>query len=271
MENTTNRVILVTGASSGLGRAMAQYFTARGDRVYGTSRGAAATATPWPMLALDVCSDRSVKACVGEVIGREGRVDVLINNAGHAFVGAVEETSLDEAHAQLETNFFGALRMVLAVVPTMRAQGSGRIINISSMAGAVPFPFLGIYGASKHALEAISESLEYELKGAGIHVTLIEPDGMRTAIAFHHPRTDHPMLAAGRRRLLQQLEHSTREDGNDPLELARAVAQVIDSYAPPLRVVIGKQAQETIQLRRSVPEPEFRKMISDLFVPNPNA
>ncbi|MGO9604861.1 MAG: SDR family oxidoreductase [Candidatus Binataceae bacterium] len=248
MENTTNRVILVTGASSGLGRAMAQHFTARGDRIYGTSRGAAATATPWPMLALDV-----------------------INNAGHAFVGAVEETSLDEAHAQLETNFFGALRMVLAVVPAMRAQGAGRIINISSMAGAVPFPFLGIYAASKHALEAISESLEYELKGVGIHVTLMEPDGMRTAIAFHHPRTEHPTLAAGRRRLLQQLEHSTREDGNDPLELAQAVAQVIDSDAPPLRVVIGKQAQETIQLRRSVPEPEFRKMISDLFVPNPDA
>ncbi len=118
-----DKVALVTGASSGLGRATAAVLKERGYRVYGTSRDPARTpGLGWPLLSLDVCSDASVAACVAEITAREGRIDILVNNAGHAFVGAVEETSLDDAHAQLETNFFGALRMMLAVLPLMRAR-----------------------------------------------------------------------------------------------------------------------------------------------------
>lgn len=261
---TESKVVLVTGASSGLGYATARFLAERGHRVYGTRRTpVAATGMGWPMLPLDVCSDTSVEACVAELQTREGRVDALVNNAGHAFVGAIEETGLDEAKAQLETNFFGAMRMMLAVLPLMRAQNAGRIVNVSSLAGAVPFPFLGVYGASKHALEAISESLAYELLGTEIRITLMEPDGMRTAIGFHHPRAEHPVLGAKRRALLGQLENNTRTGGIEPEVFAQEVARAIESDAPPLRIVIGDLAKEIIDARRTMPEARFRQMVAE--------
>lgn len=258
------KVVLVTGASSGLGRATAMLLAERGHRVYGTSRDPAiGTEFGWPMLPLDVCSDASVASCIAEIMGRENRIDALVNCAGHAFVGAVEETSLDEAKAQLETNFFGTMRMMLAVLPSMRVQNAGRIVNISSLAGAVPFPFLGVYGASKHALEAISESLDYELTGTDIRVTLMEPDGMRTAIGFHHPRSEHSVLAAKRRWVLSELETSTRDNGNDPRLFAQQVADAIESNAPPLRIVIGDNAKKFIDARRIMPEARFRQLVAE--------
>ncbi|HVJ52207.1 MAG TPA: SDR family NAD(P)-dependent oxidoreductase [Aliidongia sp.] len=260
---TESKVVLVTGASSGLGQATAAFLAGRGHRVYGTSRKPSPVDTGWPMLTLDVCSDASVAACVAEIERREGRIDALVNNAGHAFVGAIEETSLDEAKAQFETNFFGALRMMRAVLPLMRARDRGRIVNVSSLAGAVPFPFLGLYGASKHALEAVSESLDYELAGTGIRVTILEPDGMRTAIGFHHPKAEHPVLAEPRRRLLALLEAGTSTGGQDPLVLAREVARAIEDEVPPLRIVIGEMANQIIAARRSMPEASFRRMISE--------
>jgi len=263
MDKMKGKVILVTGASSVLGHATAQLLTTLGYRVYGTSRKPDATLdVAWPMLALDVCSDLSVRTCLAEIHEREGRIDVLVNNAGHAFVGAIEETDIDEAKAQFETNFFGALRMMLGVLPLMRTQGSGHIVNISSLAGAVPFPFLGVYGASKHALEAISESLEYELGDTGIRVTLMEPDGMQTSIGFHHPRSAHPTLAGKRQRLLRQLEMNTREHGIEPAVLAQEVASVIEASIPPLRVVIGDMAKEIVRARRAMPETGFRQMLA---------
>ncbi len=261
---THSKVVLVTGASSGLGLSTAAFLTERGHRVYGTSRRPDVKAgLGWPMLPLDVCSDTAVEACVAAVQAREGRIDGLVNNAGHAFVGAVEETSLGDAKAQFEANFFGALRMMLAVLPIMREQKEGRIVNVSSLAGAAPFPFLGIYGASKHALEAISESLAYELIGTDIHITIMEPDGMRTAIGFHGPKSDHPILAAKRRMLLDRLEDGARVSGNDPLIFARAVAEAIESEAPPLRIVIGDMAKQFIAAKRAMPEMRFREMVAE--------
>jgi len=263
MEKVHGKVVLVTGASSGLGYAIAQRLTYLGHRVYGTSRKPDTVAdTAWPMLTLDVCNDVSVQTCVAEIQAHEGRIDALVNNAGHAFVGAIEETDIDAAKAQFETNVFGALRMMLTVLPLMRAQGTGHIVNISSLAGIVPFPFLGIYGASKHSLEAISESLDYELRDTGIRVTLMEPDGMQTSIGFHHPRSGHPALADKRRRLLRQLEINTRENGIAPGVLAQAVADAIESDEPPLRIVIGDMAKEMIDARRAMPEASFRQMLA---------
>jgi NAD(P)-dependent dehydrogenase (short-subunit alcohol dehydrogenase family) len=259
-----SKVVLVTGASSGLGRATADLLAKRGHRVYGTARRPAAGGAPgWTMLPLDVCSDASVAACVATLRARESRIDGLVNNAGHAFVGAVEETSLDEAKAQLETNFFGALRMMLAVLPVMRAQNTGRIVNVSSLAGAAPFPFLGIYGASKHALEAISESLDYELMGTAIRMTILQPDGMRTSIGFHHPSTDHPVLAAKRRQLLARLEDGAHTSGNDPPIFAEEVARAIESDVPPLRTAIGDMAKGLIEARRTLPEAVFRRNVAE--------
>ena len=151
--NSASKVILVTGASTGLGRAMASHLSVKGHRVYGTSRQLQSSSSlSWPMLQLDVRSDISVKSCLETLMAKENRIDVLINNAGYAFIGAVEETTLEDARAQMETNYFGAVRMMLAVLPALREQGSGHIINISSISGAIGMPFAGAYAASKHAL-----------------------------------------------------------------------------------------------------------------------
>lgn len=267
MLDSASKVILVTGAYTGLGRAMASHLSMRGHRVYGTSRQLQPSSSlSWPMLQLDVRSDISVKSCVETLMTKEGRVDVLINNAGYAFIGAVEETTLEDARAQMETNFFGAVRMMMAVLPAMREQGSGRIINISSLSGVIGMPFAGAYAASKHALEGFSESLSHELHDMRIHMTLVEPDGMRTGIGLHSPRSDQSVLAGKRKRLLSMLQQATAENGsgNDPEMLARAVSAAIDSVSPPLRIVIGEKAQKLIAAKRTLPEREFSELLAEL-------
>jgi short-subunit dehydrogenase len=174
-----SQTVLVTGASSGIGRATARLLAERGFTVFGTARkpsppdeGAKSGVT---MVALDVRSDESVRACVEQVVAKAGRLDVLVNNAGYSLTGAAEETSVEEAKAQLETNFFGAVRMVNAVLPGMRKAEAGKIINISSLAGSTAIPYSGFYSASKFALEGYSESLWYEVRPFGISVSLVEP------------------------------------------------------------------------------------------------
>ena len=167
---TKRRVALVTGASSGIGRACAQQLASAGLTVYGTSRHPARyhRRGALPMLALDVRHDNSVRACVDRVMAETGRIDVLVNNAGVGMEGAVEETSLNEIRAVLETNFFGAVSMMRAVLPIMRKRRSGRIINIGSAVGFLPMPYAAAYCASKHALRGFSESLDHEVRGLGI-------------------------------------------------------------------------------------------------------
>ncbi len=184
MNKTASRRILVTGASSGLNLAKAACHGERGHCVYGTNRKREASSQgAWPKLPLDVCSDVSVKSCVAETKAGEGRIDVLDNNCGHAVVGAMEATDIFGACAQLETSFFGALRIMLAVPAQIREQDADYILNLSSLVGVVPFPFLGVHGASKHALEADSESLDYELVGTDLSPMAAEPDD---SFGFHH-------------------------------------------------------------------------------------
>lgn len=175
---TTNRKIaLVTGASSGIGLATAERLARAGHTVYGTSRrGRGPAAQPFEMLALDVTDDASVQTAVQTVIEREGRVDLLVNNAGFGVAPAgAEESSLEQAQAIFDTNFFGVVRMTRAVLPYMRRQASGRIINIGSVLGFLPMPYGALYAATKHAIEGYSESLDHELRTLGIRVTVIEP------------------------------------------------------------------------------------------------
>jgi len=157
-----------------------------GLRVYGASRSIAEQ--PYETLRLDVDDDASVRAAVGEVIEREGRVDILVNCAGYVLAGAVEETSIDEARAQMETNFFGAVRTLQAVLPEMRRQRSGLIINIGSIAGLIPMPFQAFYSASKSALTTVSEALAMEVAGLGIRIINIQPGDFRTAITANRRR-----------------------------------------------------------------------------------
>src|SRR6059036_4361432 len=177
-----SRVVLITGASSGFGRETARILLGRGFRVYGTSRNPSARPQEpgVGMIALDVDSDNSIQSGVKELLEETGRIDVLVNNAGYVLTGGAEETSMVEAKAQFETDFFGHVRMTKAVLPTMRKQGSGQIINISSIAAILPVPFEGYYAAAKAALLAWSEALRHEVKSLGIKVSVIEPRFFKT-------------------------------------------------------------------------------------------
>ena len=181
------KVVLVTGASSGAGQATARLLAQRGYRVFGTSRSpAGGEVTPGlEMLSLDVRADASVAACIDAVSSRAGRLDVLVNNAGYELAGALEELSLEEARSQFETNFFGVVRMVKAVLPLMRQQKEGWIINVSSLSGISPIPFMGMYSASKFAVEGYTEVLRQELKPFNIHVSQIEPGFLKTPMMNH--------------------------------------------------------------------------------------
>src|SRR5579862_6088499 len=177
------KTILVTGASSGIGAAVVARLAADGHRVIGTAR----TSGPrnpdgTPMLELDVTSDASAQACVARFLEIAGRIDVLINNAGYLQSGAIEEVTLDQARAQFDTNYFGVVRMINAVLPVMRRQKSGLIATTSSLAGIVPLPFWGHYNASKWAVEALMETLRHELRPMGIRVAMIEPGAIKTPL-----------------------------------------------------------------------------------------
>jgi NAD(P)-dependent dehydrogenase (short-subunit alcohol dehydrogenase family) len=191
----TSGVALVTGASSGIGEASARRLAQAGYTVYGTSRrGAAAGSQPFELLALDVTSDASVDAAVAEVIRREGRIDLLVNNAGFGVAtAAAEESSLDQARAVFDTNFFGIVRMTRAVVPHMRHQGRGRIVNIGSVLGFLPMPYMALYSATKHAVAGYSESLDHELRTMGIRVSVVEPAYINTPFDANLMQPDAPL------------------------------------------------------------------------------
>jgi short-subunit dehydrogenase len=168
-------VVLVTGASSGFGQETAALLSQRGFRVFGTSRKPAGQSADlgYEMVRLDVDSDESVNSCVKALLERTGRLDVLVNNAGFVLTGGIEETSVEEAKAQFETNFFGAVRMVRACLPAMRKQGSGQIINMASIAAEIPTPFRGYYAAAKAALIAYSQALRHEVMSLGVKVSVV--------------------------------------------------------------------------------------------------
>ena len=250
-----SETILVTGASSGIGQSTARLLAERGFTVFGTARKPdTKKRESFTMLALDVRSDESVRACVDQVMAKTGRLDVLVNNAGYSVTGAAEETSVDEAKAQLETNFFGAVRMVNAVLPGMRARGAGKIISISSLAGNTAIPYSAFYSASKFALEGYSESLWYEVRPFGISVSLVEPGFVNTPIGEASPAAARPLPAydASRKSMLAAFGHALKA-GIPPEQVARRVLQIIEQQNPGLRYRVGAQATWLPRLRSVVP------------------
>lgn len=172
-----NKTTSVTGVSSGIGREIAQLLAARGARVFGTARNPK-SAQPIPsveMVRMEVTDDSSVNEAVQAIVRKAGPIQHLVNNAGYAASGALEETSIDEARQQFETNFFGVLRVTNAVLPGMRQTGYGRIVNISSVVGFIPAPYMGIYAASKHAVEGYTWTLDHEVREFGVRAELVEP------------------------------------------------------------------------------------------------
>ena len=242
----TNKVWFITGTSKGFGRIWAEAALARGDRVAATARD---VGTLQPLvdrygdqvltLRLDVTDKAAVDATVGETIARFGRIDVAVNNAGYGLFGAVEEVSESDARAQMETNFFGALWVTQAVLPQMRAQGSGHIIQVSSIGGVNAFPTVGLYHASKWALEAFSQSLSAEVADFGVKVTLVEPGGYATDWSGPSAKRSDPNPAYDGVRERQQRWRAGNVPG-DPTASAAAIMRVVDADPPPLRVFFGR-------------------------------
>jgi NAD(P)-dependent dehydrogenase (short-subunit alcohol dehydrogenase family) len=260
-------VAIVTGASRGLGLFTARRLAAHGYTVYGTSRSAAAGrggGGPIHMLELDVTRPESVEACVGAVLEREGRVDLLVNNAGYPMTGAMEEVSVDEAMRQFDTNFFGALRMIHAVLPGMRSQRSGRIVNVSSAAGDIPVPFYGVYGASKAALERASLSLRAELRPFGIHVSCVTPSSHKTEVQHVLPARRLDVYGSRRDTMLAAM-HETVVHGDDPEQVARAVLRAATSARPRSQYRVGGDSRAFGILLRLLPMSVLELLVRKKF------
>ena len=252
--------VLITGASSGVGYATAALLAQQGYRVFGTSRRAGEVAGPAAveMLPLDVRDDGSVRACVDAVVARAGRLDVLINNAGYELAGAVEEVSIAEATAQFDTNFFGVHRMVRAALPLMRAQRSGRIVNVSSLAGMVSVPYMGIYSATKFALEGYTEALRMEVRSHGIHVSLVEPAFLNTPMQANRQYASAPLAAYERSRAGAFAAFRREEaEGPDADLVARTILAIVRKRNPRLRNLVGSKARQNLTLRRVLPAAVF--------------
>ena len=264
---TDSQVAVVTGISSGIGKATAAELARRGFRVFGTVRAAGAAALPGvEEVVLDVRDEASVERGVAEVLGKAGRIDVLINNAGTSIVGAIEETDTAQARELFDVNFFGAVRMTRAVLPAMRARRAGRLLYVSSVVGFLPAPFMGFYSASKHALEGYAESLEHETRTLGIRVALIEPGSMRTnadksatlaeaRIADYAEAFERVWASAS----------AHQRDGEDPAVVAKAVLRAATERTPRLRYPVGKGASLLAKLRSFMPAGVFSRSLRRAF------
>jgi NAD(P)-dependent dehydrogenase (short-subunit alcohol dehydrogenase family) len=262
--SSTRPVALVTGASSGIGRAAAVALVDAGFSVVGTSRNSA-RAEPQDgvtFLDLDVASDASVRSTVDQVIEQFGRIDLLVNNAGVGAAGAAEESSVDQAQGVFDVNVFGVIRMTNAVLPHMRAQGSGRIVNVSSILGLVPAPFMAVYAATKHAMEGYSESLDHEVREHGVRVRLVEPGFTSTGFEANSMAPDSPLPEyAEQRRIAGDLVAAGIRDGDDPRLVAKVIVAAATDQKPRLRYTAGSLAGRVSTLRRLAPSRAFDKQI----------
>ncbi len=249
-------VALVTGASSGIGEATATRLAAAGYKVYGTSRrGAQAGRRSFEMLPLDVTSDESVEAVVREAMRLEGRIDLLVNNAGFSVAPAgAEESSMEQARSIFDTNFFGIVRMTRAVVPHMRQQGAGRIINIGSILGFLPRPYNALYAATKHAVEGYSESLDHEVRTRGVRVSVIEPGYTKTQFDANLLEADSKLdeYREVRAALGQQLKDALAA-ADEPGVVADVVLEAATAARPKLRYTAGGGAGRLRLIRRFAP------------------
>jgi NAD(P)-dependent dehydrogenase (short-subunit alcohol dehydrogenase family) len=255
------KVALVTGVSSGIGRAVGGLLPRHGFRVFGTARGNAGgkrALEEMELIRVDVRDEESVYSSVRTVLDRAGRIDALINNAGYTLIGSLEETTIEDAKQLFETNFFGVLRMTQAVLPLMREQRSGRIINIGSLVGFVPAPYQGIYSATKHALEGYSESLDHEVRQFGIRVSVIEPGFTRTNIVQNSRGAARALeaYADGRTRVLNAIPENIAKGGT-PLGVAEVVLKALTSRSPRSRYPVGREVKLIGSLRKFAPSSLF--------------
>lgn len=261
------QVVLITGASSGIGKATAGILAKAGYCVFGTSRNPSSNeGNGFGMLELDVCSDDSVKTCFEQLMNKAGRLDILINNAGAGFRGAIEESGLEETWSVFEVNFFGLLRTTKLALPIMRRQGGGLIINISSIVGRVAAPYSGIYSASKFAVEGYTEALRYEVAQFGIKVSLVEPGVIVTNFNAAAPYSREEIPAYNRlRRQTKERIGGAYGTSPGPEIVARAIYRIIRSKKPRLRYLVGRDAKVAARGKRWLPFFWFEKAARRVF------
>jgi NAD(P)-dependent dehydrogenase (short-subunit alcohol dehydrogenase family) len=259
----TRPVAIVTGASGGIGEATARALHAGGYRVFGTYRRPPATRLAGvEYLACDVTSDEAVQTAVDQVLAKAGRVDLLVNNAGVGLLAGAEESSVEQAKSLFDVNLFGVFRLTNAVLPTMRRQGSGRIVNISSVLGLIPAPFMALYAASKHALEGYSESLDHEIRGSGIRVVLVEPYYTRTSFDGNVYQADQQLdVYQSARTNAEGVMRDEMKTADTPELVATAVVRASTEAHPHRRYTAGRRARQVSLLRRFVPGSAFDKSL----------
>jgi len=267
MTEGSAKTAIVTGASSGIGRASAEALTRAGYRVFGTSRRPGAeTRGGVTMLACDVTDDGSVADLVATVLARAGSIDLLVNNAGIGMVGGAEESSVSQVQALFDVNLFGVVRMTNAVLPAMRARGRGRIVNMGSILGVIPAPYSAHYSAVKHALEGYSESLDHEVRAFGIRVSVIEPAFVRTVFDQNGVEPDLPIAAYDQARAgVKALLEAVMPTADLPEVVARVVVGAATDPRPKRRYTAGKAARQVSMLRRFVPADLFDKSLRKQF------
>lgn len=260
-----SKVVFITGASSGIGKAIGDYLVERGYKVFGTSRNPERIKnTQFPLVAMDVTQKPSIDAAVSEVISRAGKIDILVNNAGVGITGPIEETPENEIEKAFSTNLFGPINVIKAVLPHLRKQGSGHIINITSIAGYMGLPYRGIYSATKAALEITVEALRMETKQFGIKIANVAPGDFATNIAagrYHAPiLDDSPYKKAYGNTLALMDQHV--EGGEDPIKMAKVVFKIINDSHPKIHYKVGAPLQKfSIVLKRILPDKVYENML----------
>ncbi|WP_234735839.1 SDR family oxidoreductase [Tellurirhabdus bombi] len=264
-----SKVILITGASSGIGRSTAEYLASRGHRVYGTFRKLPTEAISFSALQMDVTDPVSIRRAVDEVLQKEGnRIDVLINNAGLGIMAALEEVSLEMVQQLFSTNVYGVLQVTQAVLPTMRVQKSGHIINISSIAGTMGLPFRGMYSASKAAVEMMTEALSLEMRPFGVKVCSLLPGDVRTNISQNR-LTNLSSDTSPYHAIISEMNQKVNEDVGkslDPLEISRKIEQIMASDSPKMHYVVAEPLQRlSIWLKRLMPDRSYEKILANHY------
>lgn len=264
-----SKVVLITGGSSGIGKSVGEFLLEKGYVVYGTSRSPEKyKQSKFPIIELDVTKNETITTCINTLVEKEGKVDVLINNAGAGITGPIEEIPESEIKRNFETNFFGPINVIKAVLPQMRIQNSGLIINVTSIAGYMGLPYRGIYSASKGALEIITEAFRMEIKDFNIHMTNVAPGDFATNIAagrYHAPiKDDSPYKVPYGNTLKLMDEHV--DSGKDPLIMAKSIYKIINTSRPKVHYKVGEFMQKfSIVLKRILPDSVYEKLLMNHY------
>jgi short-subunit dehydrogenase len=264
-----SKVVLITGGSSGIGKSVGEYLQTKGFKVYGTSRNPDNYPdSKFPIVALDVTKPETISTCINDVLTHESQIDVLVNNAGAGITGPIEEIPDAEIKRNFETNLFGPINVIKAVLPIMRAQNSGLIINVTSIAGYMGLPYRGIYSASKGALELITEAFRMEIKAFNINMTNVAPGDFATNIAagrFHAPVMESSPYKEPYGNTLNMMDAHV-DEGSDPQQMAEAIFKIIKTKKPKTHYKVGAFMQKfSIVLKRILPDTIYEKLLMNHY------